>query len=399
MIVDRQQPAGDPAQRRPSSGWRGSRPRSPVGRGRVGPLEYRHVDEPDLPGPGWHRVNTAPVGHLRFRPVADRGTRVDVLRRLGELPVRARPRDRRLARRRDAGSSSSRCSATKPAASLPRSTARLPATVTTTPTSPPAISNPASRPGSAAHRRRLGTEFVAHETPTAPHPRRHDRRAGGAGRADRRRHPRRAAHVADHLRGRRRRSSPCSAPARWGWPRSPGCAATCRMCGSSSAPATRPDAPPRRRSAPTSSSQPDELAAPCGGWSAATSSAITCTRRPRHDRRGRHGASITDCLRITRPRGRVVLFGMPADVSLDLTGLWHRETELKGAYTYGTETLPDGRTRARSISPSTPPTAASRTPAVGHVPARRPRRRHRPRGRGRPPWRSQDRLRSARERS
>ncbi len=55
-------------------------------------------------------------------------------------------------------------------------------------------------------------------------------------------------------------------------------------------------------------------------------------------------ASITDCLRITRPRGRVVLMGMPADVRLDLTGLWHRETELKGAYTYGTETMPDGTT-------------------------------------------------------
>ncbi len=53
-------------------------------------------------------------------------------------------------------------------------------------------------------------------------------------------------------------------------------------------------------------------------------------------------ASITDCLRITRPRGRVVLLGMPADVTVDLTGLWHRETELKGAYTYGTETLADG---------------------------------------------------------
>ena len=56
-----------------------------------------------------------------------------------------------------------------------------------------------------------------------------------------------------------------------------------------------------------------------------------------------NSASVTDCLRITRPRGRVVLLGMPADVTLDLTGLWHRETELKGAYTYGTETLPDGR--------------------------------------------------------
>ncbi len=54
--------------------------------------------------------------------------------------------------------------------------------------------------------------------------------------------------------------------------------------------------------------------------------------------------SITDSLRITRPRGRVVLMGMPAEVKLDLTGLWHRETELKGAYTYGTETMPDGAT-------------------------------------------------------
>ena len=52
--------------------------------------------------------------------------------------------------------------------------------------------------------------------------------------------------------------------------------------------------------------------------------------------------SITDCLRVTRPRGRVVLLGMPAEVKLDLTGLWHRETELKGAYTYGTERMPDG---------------------------------------------------------
>ena len=52
--------------------------------------------------------------------------------------------------------------------------------------------------------------------------------------------------------------------------------------------------------------------------------------------------SIADCLRITRPRGRIVLLGMPARVELDLTGLWHREIELKGAYTYGTETLTDG---------------------------------------------------------
>jgi len=52
--------------------------------------------------------------------------------------------------------------------------------------------------------------------------------------------------------------------------------------------------------------------------------------------------SITDALAVTRPRGRVALMGMPAEVTLDLTGLWHRETELVGAYTYGTEDLPDG---------------------------------------------------------
>ena len=34
---------------------------------------------------------------------------------------------------------------------------------------------------------------------------------------------------------------------------------------------------------------------------------------------------------------------MPGTVRVDLTPLWHRETELVGAYTYGTETLPDGR--------------------------------------------------------
>jgi threonine dehydrogenase-like Zn-dependent dehydrogenase len=59
-------------------------------------------------------------------------------------------------------------------------------------------------------------------------------------------------------------------------------------------------------------------------------------------------ASVTECLRITRPRGRTVLMGMPAEVTLDLTGLWHREIELVGAYTYGTETLPDG-SRARTF--------------------------------------------------
>ena len=59
-------------------------------------------------------------------------------------------------------------------------------------------------------------------------------------------------------------------------------------------------------------------------------------------------ASVAEAIAICRPRGRVVLLGMPSTVTLDLTGLWHRETELVGCYTYGTETLSDGR-RATSF--------------------------------------------------
>lgn len=54
--------------------------------------------------------------------------------------------------------------------------------------------------------------------------------------------------------------------------------------------------------------------------------------------------SIEQAIGMCRPRGRVVLLGMPGDVTLDLTALWHRETELVGTYTYGTETTSDGRT-------------------------------------------------------
>lgn len=54
-------------------------------------------------------------------------------------------------------------------------------------------------------------------------------------------------------------------------------------------------------------------------------------------------ASLQSALRMCRPRGRVVLLGMPGKISIDMTGLWHRETELVGSYTYGTETLSDGR--------------------------------------------------------
>jgi len=42
---------------------------------------------------------------------------------------------------------------------------------------------------------------------------------------------------------------------------------------------------------------------------------------------------------MVRPRGTVVLVGMPARVTVDLASLWHREVKLVGAYAYGTETV------------------------------------------------------------
>ncbi len=57
-------------------------------------------------------------------------------------------------------------------------------------------------------------------------------------------------------------------------------------------------------------------------------------------------ASIREAIGVTRPRGRVVLLGMPAGVRLELTALWHRETELVGSYCYCTETLSSGERRS-----------------------------------------------------
>jgi len=48
-------------------------------------------------------------------------------------------------------------------------------------------------------------------------------------------------------------------------------------------------------------------------------------------------SSLSDAIGLTRPRGRVVLLGMPNQIEMNMTALWHRETELFGAYCYGTE--------------------------------------------------------------
>ena len=52
--------------------------------------------------------------------------------------------------------------------------------------------------------------------------------------------------------------------------------------------------------------------------------------------------SLSDALAIVAPRGRIVIVGMPGVTTVDLTGLWHKEVTLLGAYAYGTEVLPAG---------------------------------------------------------
>ncbi|MEZ5139140.1 MAG: zinc-binding dehydrogenase [Acidimicrobiales bacterium] len=45
-------------------------------------------------------------------------------------------------------------------------------------------------------------------------------------------------------------------------------------------------------------------------------------------------ASLTQALEVVAPGGRIVVVGMPGHTSLDLTGLWHRETSIAGCYAY-----------------------------------------------------------------
>jgi threonine dehydrogenase-like Zn-dependent dehydrogenase len=61
--------------------------------------------------------------------------------------------------------------------------------------------------------------------------------------------------------------------------------------------------------------------------------------------------SISRCLTMVRPRGRVVLVGMPGRLHIDLAPLWHREVALVGAYTYGTEHTPGGNGAAPNGAP------------------------------------------------
>jgi threonine dehydrogenase-like Zn-dependent dehydrogenase len=51
-------------------------------------------------------------------------------------------------------------------------------------------------------------------------------------------------------------------------------------------------------------------------------------------------STLDDALRLTRARGRVVVVGMPAiPRGVDWTSIWYKELEVRGAYTYGTESV------------------------------------------------------------
>jgi len=58
-------------------------------------------------------------------------------------------------------------------------------------------------------------------------------------------------------------------------------------------------------------------------------------------------ASLAQALQVVAPGGEVLVVGMPGHTTLDLTGLWHRETSLRGCYAY---TRPDFTTALRLVA-------------------------------------------------
>jgi len=62
------------------------------------------------------------------------------------------------------------------------------------------------------------------------------------------------------------------------------------------------------------------------------------------------GASLEQATTITRPRGRVVLVGMPGELKADLAAAWLRELELRGAYGYEHD-FPRALEFARELKP------------------------------------------------
>jgi threonine dehydrogenase-like Zn-dependent dehydrogenase len=64
------------------------------------------------------------------------------------------------------------------------------------------------------------------------------------------------------------------------------------------------------------------------------------------------GASLEAAITATRPRGRVVLVGMPGELRADLAAAWLRELELRGAYGYEHE-FPAAIALAARLRPGT----------------------------------------------
>jgi threonine dehydrogenase-like Zn-dependent dehydrogenase len=62
------------------------------------------------------------------------------------------------------------------------------------------------------------------------------------------------------------------------------------------------------------------------------------------------GASLEQAVTVTRPRGRVVLVGMPGELKADLAAAWLRELELRGAYGYEHD-FPAALEFARTLRP------------------------------------------------
>jgi len=62
-------------------------------------------------------------------------------------------------------------------------------------------------------------------------------------------------------------------------------------------------------------------------------------------------SSVRQAVEAVRPGGEVVLAGMPGPNRLDLAALWHREVRLVGAYAYGTEHLDEATAQALGREP------------------------------------------------
>jgi threonine dehydrogenase-like Zn-dependent dehydrogenase len=60
--------------------------------------------------------------------------------------------------------------------------------------------------------------------------------------------------------------------------------------------------------------------------------------------------TLDDAMRLTRPRGTLVLAGMPGiPQGIDWTSVWYKELRVQGAYAYGWEDL-DGRGRVKTMA-------------------------------------------------